>query len=250
MQGIIFMLQSPWLLTHQEHPANRLFCFPYAGGGSAAIYRTWQQGLPPEVEVCPIMLPGREARFTERPYTRVEELVAELSKHIRPYLDVPFQFFGHSMGALISFDLARHLRRQQLPQPTQLFVSAHRSPQLPRRQEPMHTKTDAEFMASLEEIGGTPEAILHNKELMEIFLPLLRADFTLCEIYQYQPEAPLDYPITAFGGRDDKDIPVSDIEGWLSQTSNTFSSQTFPGGHFYLHPCQKQLLQSISAFYR
>jgi medium-chain acyl-[acyl-carrier-protein] hydrolase len=244
------MSQSPWIISRQKHPANRLFCFPHAGGGAAAIYRTWQQGLPPEVEVCPIMLPGREGRFTEPAYTQIEELITDLSQQIRPYLNVPFQFFGHSMGALISFELARRLRQQQLPQPTRLFVSAHRAPQLPRRQESVYTLPDAEFTESIKKLGGTPEVILHNKELMEFFLPLLRADFTLCETYQHQAEAPLDYPIAAFGGLEDKDIPVSDLEAWRAQTSSSFSLQTFPGGHFYLHPHQKQLVQSISAFYR
>ena len=95
------MSQSPWIMSRQERPKYRLFCFPYAGGGAAAIYRTWQQGLPPEVEVCPILLPGRETRFTEPAYVQVEILVQKLSEEISPYLNVPFQFFGHSMGALI-----------------------------------------------------------------------------------------------------------------------------------------------------
>ena len=243
------MSQSAWILSRQTHPAFRLFCFPYAGGAATTIYRTWKKNLPSQVEVCPVLLPGREARFAEPAYTQVEELVAELSRHIRPYLDVPFQFFGHSMGALISFELARQLRRQQLPQPTQLFVSAHRAPQLPRRQESTSTQPDAEFKESIKNLGGTPESILHNKELMELFLPLLRADFTLCETYQYKPEASFDYPIAVFGGLEDKDIPVSDLEPWRAQTSRSFSLQTFPGGHFYLHTYQKQLVQSINAFY-
>jgi medium-chain acyl-[acyl-carrier-protein] hydrolase len=243
------MSQSPWIISRQTHPTYRLFCFPYAGGGAAAIYRTWQQSLPSQVEVCPILLPGREARFSEPAYTQVEELVIEASRQLRPYMNVPFQFFGHSMGALISFELTRQLRRQQLPQPTQLFVSSHRAPQLPRRQEPTYAQPDAEFKQSLKKLGGTPEAILHNAELMELFLPILRADFTLCEDYPYKPEAPLDCPIAVFGGLGDKDVPVSDLEEWRQQTTHSFSLQTFPGGHFYLHPNQKQLVQSISTFY-
>jgi medium-chain acyl-[acyl-carrier-protein] hydrolase len=243
------MSQSPWIMSHRERPKYRLFCFPYAGGGAAAIYRTWQQGLPPEVEVCPILLPGRENRFTEPAYVQVEILVQKLSEEILPYLNVPFQFFGHSMGALISFELTRQLRRQQRPQPTQLFVSAHRAPQITRRQKPVHALPEKDFIESIKELGGTPEAILQNNELMQLFLPILRADFELCEVYQHKTEAPLAIPITAFGGLEDKDVPVADLEAWHTQTISAFSMQTFAGGHFYLHPYQKQLLQTISAFY-
>jgi surfactin synthase thioesterase subunit len=243
------MSQSPWILSQQRYPKYRLFCFPYAGGGAASIYRSWQQSLPAEVEVCPVLLPGREARFSEPAYVQIEKLVQTLSEEIYPYLNVPFQFFGHSMGALTSFELTRQLRRQQRPLPTQLFVSAHRAPQLPRRQESIYTQPDEEFIQSIKELGGTPEAILQNNELMQLFLPMLRADFELCEVYQHTIEAPLAIPIAAFGGLADKDVPIADLEPWRAQTTASFSMQTFPGGHFYLHPFQKQLLQTISAFY-
>jgi medium-chain acyl-[acyl-carrier-protein] hydrolase len=195
------------------------------------------------------MLPGREARFSEPAYVRVETLVQNLSEEILSYLDVPFQFFGHSMGALISFELTRQLRRQRRPQPTQLFVSSHRAPQLPRRQEPVYAQPEDEFIESIKDLGGTPEAILQNAELMQLFLPLLRADFELCEVYQYKPEAPLAIPISVFGGLEDKDIPVVDLEAWRAQTIGSFNMETFAGGHFYLHPYQKQLLQTLSTFY-
>lgn len=243
------MLQSPWIMSRQKHPKYRLFCFPYAGGGAAAIYRTWQQSLPPEVEVCPILLPGRETRFTEPAYVQIEMLVQKLSEEILPYLNVPFQFFGHSMGALISFELTRQLRRQHQPQPTQLFVSAHRAPQITRHQESIYALPEKEFIESIKKLGGTPETILQNDELMQLFLPVLRADFELCEVYQHKTEAPLAMPIAAFGGLEDKDVPIADLEAWRSQTTSSFSMQTFAGGHFYLHPYQKQLLQTISAFY-
>lgn len=242
------MPHSPWVTSQQVQPKSRLFCFPYAGG-SATIYRQWPQALPAEVEVCPIHLPGREARLLEQPFAQIEALIPLLSQMLEPYLHVPFQFFGHSMGALLSFELARQLRRQHLPEPTRLFVSAHRAPQLPRHGKIIHTLPKQQFIESIKDIGGTPDAILQNTELMELILPTLQADFTLCETYQYRPEAPLDIPIHAFGGLEDRDVDTSMLEGWQAQTNQSFKLQMFPGGHFYIHQQQATLLRTLAAYY-
>ncbi|GCF09100.1 thioesterase II family protein [Dictyobacter arantiisoli] len=244
------MTNTPWIVSNQSHPSNRLFCFPYAGGGANSIYRTWQQILPPGVEVCPVLLPGREMKLQQPAYTDTAALVPQLAQQLLPYMNVPFQFFGHSMGALLSFELTRELRRQRLTLPTRLFVSAHRAPQLPRRSEPVHSQPDAEFIHSLRTLGGTPEAVLQNEELLQLFLPTLRADFTLCETYNYQPEEPFNLPIAVFGGQTDKDIPASDLAAWQAQSTRPITQQMFQGGHFYLHNQQAQLLQAIQPYYR
>ena len=246
------MAASPWILAPTKqaslHTKNRLFCLPYAGGG-ASIYRTWAHYLPPEVEVCPIQLPGREGRFSEQPYKRIEPLIQDLIPVLLPYLDRPFQIFGHSMGALITLQLVRELRRQGLQQPTQLFASARPAPQLPRRRKLLYTQPDDEFKDTLKTLGGTPEAVLQNAELMELFLPLIRADFELVETFSYQEEAPLAIPIASFGSNDDPDVNAEEVSAWKTQTSRTFSSKMFPGGHFYLHSHQELLLATIKQYY-
>jgi Predicted thioesterase involved in non-ribosomal peptide biosynthesis len=243
------MSGSPWFLS-QPHPAHlatksRLFCLPYAGGG-ASIYRQWSRYLSPQIEVCPIQLPGRENRFRERPYTRIEPLVKDLIYELRPYLYQPYQIFGHSMGALIAFTLARELRRQALPLPTQLFLSARPAPQLPSERAIMHTQPHDEFINSIKKLGGTPNEVLQNKELMDLLIPTLRADFAIVETFTYQDEPPLAIPITIFGGSDDDEIPAAKLAAWEAQTSSAFRLKIFPGDHFFLHIQQKFLLQAIA----
>ncbi|GCE20002.1 thioesterase II family protein [Dictyobacter kobayashii] len=243
------MLHSSWIVSKQAHPKNRLFCFPYAGGG-ASIYRLWSQTLPPEVvEVCPIYLPGRETRIREEPFYSLDALIPPLVQALNPYLHEPFQIFGHSMGALIGFELTRQLRRQQLPTPTHLFVSGHRAPQIPRPGSQTWQKPDPEFIESLKTLGGTPDAVLQNAELMQLLLPTLRADFALNETYQYQPEPPLKILMTVFGGSEDKEVDPTKLQEWQKQTHYPITKKIFPGGHFYLHTHQPLLTQAIASHY-
>ena len=213
------------------------------------MYRLWSQQLPPQVEVCPIQLPGRENRIKEQPFTQIAPLLRALIPALRPYLDVPFQIFGHSMGTLLSFELVRELRRQGLPQPTHLFVSGCRAPQVPRTKEKTYALPNDEFLDSIKAMGGTPEAVLQNQELMELLLPVLRADFEIVETYEYHSEPPLSMPIVVFGGHEDKEVPQRELEPWQQQTTRTYTLNMFPGGHFYLHPHQKELLKTITTYY-
>lgn len=236
-----------WIACREPRPqaSLRLFCFPYAGG-SASIFRTWPRGLPEDVEICPVQLPGRGARLMERPVPQLSPLVQALAKALLPLLDKPFAFFGHSLGALVSFELVRGLRREYDVHPVRLFVSSGHAPQLPHRGMPIHTMPEAEFLAELHRLKGTPSEVLEHKELMEIVLPLLRADFALYETYVYAPEASLNCPISAFGGRHDRKVSHSDIEAWREQTKASFSSQMFPGDHFFLNTCQPLLLRVLT----
>lgn len=243
------MLATPWILGQPAQTRYRLFCLPYAGGG-ASIYRSWSRYLPGQVEVCPIQLPGHENRFGERPFTQLSALLQELVPAITPYLDVPFQIFGHSMGALTSFELTRALRRQGLPQPTQLFVSGHRAPNLPRTRQTLHQLPDSEFLDRIKKMGGTPEAVLQNRELMDLFQPMLRADFELVETYHYHEEPPLSIPIATFGGLADSDVSREELTAWQGQTDHAFTMKMYPGGHFYLHTQQQELLQQIASYYQ
>lgn len=239
-------LSDPWIASLRPKPAAalRLFCFPYAGGG-ASIFRGWAAALPPAVEVYPVQLPGRENRLRERPFTQISPLVEALADALRPYLDRPFAFWGHSMGALISLELARQLRREKGPDPVHLFVSAYSAPQIPP-DSAIHRLPEAAFVEELRRLKGTPEAVLQHAELMQLMLPLLRADFALVETYGYVHEDPLDCPISAFGGLEDDGVSYDDLMAWREQTRSAFKLRMFPGDHFFLHANRAQLLQVVS----
>lgn len=240
-------LSKPWIAYHQaaSQATLRLFCFPYAGG-CASIFRPWIGQLPSEVEVCPIQLPGRENRWKEAPLSNLSELIQEMLQFLPPHLDKPFAFFGHSMGALISFELARALRQLRYPVPLHLFVSAFRAPQLPRVRPPIHQLAQPSFIDALRQFNGTPEEILQNEEVLDLMLPLLRADFALCETYAYQPSSRLNCSISVFGGLDDVHISRSDLLAWQDQTARAFTLRMFPGDHFFLRESQILLLDAVS----
>lgn len=182
----------------------------------------------------------------EPPFTQLTPLVEAVTVALLPYLDQPFAFFGHSMGALVSFEVARLLRKNYQLSPVQLFVSGRRAPQLPNSESPIHALPEAEFLEELRRLNGTPEEVLANAELMEILLPVLRADFAVLETYGYSAEPPLECPITAFGGLQDTEVSCDHLEAWRNQTSAAFSLQMFPGDHFFLHSAQALLLQSLA----
>jgi len=236
-----------WIAFRKPNPQARLrlFCFPYAGTG-ASIFRTWSEGLPADVEVCPVQFPGRGTRLKETPFTELLPLVQALAQALVPLLDKPFAFFGHSLGALVSFELARQLRRQAGVQPVRLFVSADRAPQIPQRDRPIHALPDSEFLVELRRLNGIPEKVLEDVELMQVMLPVLRADFAVYETYVYSVEAPLNCPISIFGGLRDHRVSRDDLEAWRDQTSVSFSLQMFPGDHFFLNTTQPLLLQVLS----
>lgn len=223
----------------------RLYCFPYAGGGTQ-IYRGYAQLLPPGIEVCMVQLPGRERRFGEPAPTSVDESVRGLLPVMRAETDLPWAFFGHSLGALIAYELARALRTEGLPSPRHLFVSAHRAPHLPDSNPPIHDLPDGEFIEELTKLNGTPAEVFESPELVELMLPLLRADFAAAETYLYADEQPLECPITALGGESDPLVSVSEIEGWREQTTAAFNPHILEGDHFFLQQSQTQFLQILN----
>lgn len=182
----------------------------------------------------------------EKAHSQLQPLAQSLATALTPYLDRPYAFFGHSMGALISFAVTRELRRNGAPSPVHLFMAGHRAPQLPPRQAPVYHLSDDEFLAALRQLGGTPAEVLENRDLMELMLPTLRADFTLCDTYRYGEEAALDCPITALGGIGDSEVTRADLEAWSSQTTGPFALRIFPGDHFFLRSAEFELLQVIA----
>ena len=224
----------------------RLFCFPYAGG-AGTVFRPWRNQLPPGVDVCGIQLPGRGARIYERHYRRISVLVPAIADAIFPLCDRPFAFFGHSLGALIGYEVARYLRREAGREPALLIASGRRAPQIPNDEAPIYALPHDAFIDELRRFNGTPEEVLRDEELMEMLLPTLRADFELCDTYQFGPGEPLTAPITVYGGADDEDDTRDKLEGWQSATSGPFRLRMFPGGHFFLHTAESLLVRTLSA---
>jgi medium-chain acyl-[acyl-carrier-protein] hydrolase len=161
-------------------------------------------------------------------------LVKVIADRIAPELDVPYALYGHSMGATISFELARELFRRHSTPPQHLFVSGRRAPQCPRTEPITFNLPHDEFIAELRRLNGTPREVLENPELLELFMDLLRADFELVDTYEYHPAEPLSCPITVYGGLHDKEVSAESCNAWKEQTSAGFNVRMVSGDHFFI----------------
>lgn len=224
----------------------RLLCFAHAGSG-AAFFRPWRDALLPEVDVCPVLLPGRESRITERPFNAMDDLMDPLVEGLSAYLDRPYVIFGHSVGAAIGYEFARRLTGGPGRAPAGLLVSGRRAPQTPVRVPHRHMSDDASFMASVAKMGGTPPEVLRRADLMRLFLPTLRADFQLNETYRWQPGPPLPCPVVALTGDQDPEVSVAEMREWQRLTSGGFTLRVFPGDHFYLAGPQPDVAAALRA---
>jgi len=204
----------PWLDRGAlARPARvRLFTFPFAGGGTS-VYRSWSAALPPEVAVCPVRLPGREARIHEPAPRDLVALARAAGDALRPHLDVPFALFGHSMGALLAFELARGLLRRGDPAPRILYASGCAAPHVGTA-DAVSALSDHDFIAHLRKLGATPVEVLASAELLELFLPTLRADFVACERYAYAAGPPLRCRLIAIGGAADEQVSPDQLAAW------------------------------------
>jgi surfactin synthase thioesterase subunit/glycosyltransferase involved in cell wall biosynthesis len=214
----------------------RLFCFPHAGG-SAAAFKGWPERLFPAVAVMHLR-PARRGNMAE--------MVAALGEAIQPYLGQPFAFFGHSMGAIVAFELARLLRRRHEPLPRILLVSGARAPQFRRGHVPPPEPGEAEFVSALRRLEGTPAEVLDNPDLLRLILPALREDAAIYRHYIYAEEPPLDCPIRAYGGAQDPNVRREHLEGWEQQTTAGFGMRVFSGGHFFLQTARDEFLAALA----
>ena len=225
-------------------PRFRLFCFHYAGTG-ASIFNSWSEKLPPNTEVVSIQLPGRENRLKETPFTRLKPLVQTLTPLFEEYLDVPFAFFGHSMGALLSFEIARELRRQSWSIPEYLFVSAYRAPQIPDLDLPIYQLPDAKFIKAVSDYQGISEQNLQNLESRHISISNLKADFEILQTYFYTKEESLESKIYAFGGLTDLKVSRQQLAAWEQQTKIDFRLKMFDGNHFFWREAEDEVIDTI-----
>jgi surfactin synthase thioesterase subunit len=231
-----------------RRPASaRLFCFPHAGVG-AAVFRQWPVGLPVELEVCGVQLPGRTSRLAEPAISSLPVLADAVAQAITPYLDIPFAFFGHSMGAVLAAEVTRTLAAGGLPLPRHLFVSGRRPPHVPDPESPLRGLSDPEFVAEINRrYGGIPPEILQNQDILAILLPSLRADIAALETHRPPPRERLGCPISALGGADDPLTPRAHLDAWRDETTGAFEVCIFPGGHFYLEAQRTAVLAKVSA---
>ncbi len=237
---------SAWFptLSYRSKSTLRLFCLPYAGG-SAMLFRTWTKYLPQEIEVCPIQLPGRGGRILEPSIKQFPSLINEISKAIIPYLDRCFVFFGHSLGSLIAFEVAHQLRYEHVMQPAHLIFSGCAAPCSITQKKTLSTLSDEEIIHELRQLNGTPNELLANKELMTLSLPSVRADFALYESYNHCVRKPFQCPVTVFGGAEDREVDLHQLESWNQETSGPFALYRLPGDHFFLHSEEQRLLKLI-----
>ena len=249
MESKISHATSPWVSVSSSNrrKRGRLFCLPFAGGGAGAYYR-WIDRILGGIDLARVHLPGRETRLRDPLFIHLPSLVDTLVEELVIWIDRPFALYGHSMGALLAFELARELRRRHRMLPAHLFVSGFRAPQLPPPEPPFSHLPDAEFLERVRQYGGVPDLVAQNEELMNIFLPILRADFKLMETYVYRDEPPLECPITAFGGL--SDLKIDRRKYCRVEYTHFYEIQCpfFPGGPFFLHDSEPMVLDQINYY--
>lgn len=239
-------MQSNSWLVRKTSPQRRLrlYCFSYAGG-SAYNYSSWQDQVDPGIEICAVQLPGRGARFGEVPFTSMHELVKTLAAVIAGQDRLPFAFFGHSLGGLLAFELARYCRRLGWATPRHLFASGSEAPGLRRSLEQFRNLDDDAMLQKLRQYNGTPPEVLQNEELMRLVLPTIRADFALVDDYRYVKDAPLNVDITVLTGRGDDHVSDECFNGWRRETDKACAQRWFDGDHFFINSHRAEVVASV-----
>jgi medium-chain acyl-[acyl-carrier-protein] hydrolase len=238
---------DPWLVRVRPNPSAslRMFCFPFAGAGASA-YFPWQNLAHPSIELIAVQPPGRESRVRETPLSSLDAIASGATQAIRVYANGPYCLFGHSMGALAAFEVARKLRAEGYPPPVHLFVSARRAPHCPSELDPVHHLGDAELIEELRRRwGGIPDQVLREPELINMLLPGLRADLTAVEKYTHRQGERLDCPISVFGGEHDKTVAFEDLLAWHAHTRGTFRLRMIAGDHFFIRSHRQQIVDAV-----
>ncbi len=237
---------NKWIVIPTARPAAKiiLLCFPFAGGSSHS-FRTWTSVLPPTVELRIVELPGHGTRLSEPLAENLFDLVEPIARNIVQTSDRPFAIFGHSMGALLGFEVALFLQNHLQTLPEHVFLSGHGAPGRPRHEPEIHHLPKPQFLAKIKEYNGTPKEVLENTELMDLMFPILKADFKICETYAHQNTGRLNSPLTVMGGIQDPSTTREDLEAWKQFTTQAFNLRLFPGDHFYLLQQKINLLKAI-----
>jgi medium-chain acyl-[acyl-carrier-protein] hydrolase len=237
---------SPLLNYHRRDNAElRLFCFPYAGG-PAAIFREWADNLANSFDIWSVEYPGRGTRRSEAPLRRISLLVDGLLPELRSDLTGSYAFFGHSMGALVAFEILRRLKSEGAATAVCFFASGCRAPTVGFKRRSIYGLPEPELIEELRRIGGTPDAVLSNEDLMQLALPALRADFEASERYTYKSGPRLDCPIFVYSGLYDSIVSPEDLTGWRAESTESSMIRMFPGAHFFLHSAREMVMRVLT----
>ena len=239
---------SRWFSRFDESgwPDFTLFCFPYAGGNANA-YRRWASWVDPHIEIAAVKLPGRGPRVSEPLGADFSAIVDMLAQAVLADAGTRrFGFFGHSMGALMMFEVARTLALRGLRGPECVFASGRQAPHLPVSSRRRAALSDAEFVDDLRRLEGTPRELLDNVQLLKIFLPMIRADFTLLDAWRYEPSPPLAMPLYTLAGQADPDVPLAAVDAWAEWAGAGFEQLTYEGGHFFVHEQERRVVNDVS----
>lgn len=245
MQGFSAKVQT-WFTNFDVDgdASTRLICFPFSGGG-ANVYRPWVSRIH-DTEIVALSMPGRENRFAESARDNLDSMIREIAPLAVQLMDKPCVFYGHSMGALIAFELARSLQSNYGKIPLKLIVSAYRSPERPNPNTIMHVLDDEQFVAELHRYGGTAQEILDDEITMDFITPMLRADFKLHETHRLQRGVKLDCPVSAFCATRDHLVNVDQMSGWSSYTTSSFSMRQIAGDHFYIKSTPEIVFKALN----
>lgn len=224
----------------------KLFCFPYAGG-SSAVYMGWKKHLSDKIELRPLDLAGRGRRISKPLYNSIEEVIEDIFPQIKNELcDSPYSIFGHSMGAILAYELVRKARIHKLREPDHVFFSGRVPPFIfPGTKN--HLLPNSEFIKLLEEFGGMNEEILSNQQLLSLFLPIIRADYKIVELYKHIEDGfKLDCDITILNGKMDRLANRDDVSKWKECTNKACTFYEFDGGHFFINDYKSKILEIIN----
>lgn len=240
------MTSNPWFVNFKKRPLKKfhLFCFHHSGGG-ASMFHPWVEHLSPSIELIAIQLPGRETRFTEKLTNSLPEILDNLTEGFNSLKETPFIVFGHSLGGLLAYEFAKEVYEKFALLPTHLIISAMKAPHMPRKRD-LHTLNDRELAEKLKLFDGIDDKILQNEELLELFLPIIRSDFSISETYHSPTVKQIPCNITHLSGREDKTLSEQDIMEWKKYTNLDFKSLSFVGGHFFIKNNQNTIIKYIN----
>ncbi|HXZ00672.1 MAG TPA: alpha/beta fold hydrolase [Stellaceae bacterium] len=244
------MQHRPWFLgEHVDKPLARLFCFPYAGGNAAAFV-AWTRFLPAGCDLCAVQLPGRANRLKDRAFHDMPRMISALVDAVQPHLDLPAIFFGHSLGAILAFELARRLADR--PALRHLVVSGCRAPaNWPSpKSKALAALEGGQFLDALKAHEGVSKEMAKNDALLRFFLPILKADFDVVASYRYAAGEALDMPLTVLGGRGDRLTPAESLAAWQSECRRPIALHLFDGDHFFIEQQRNAVLSLLARIFR
>lgn len=235
-----------WCITYKKNPQAilRIFCFPHSGGGASA-YFPWVEKLSSLLELVSIQLPGRENRFYERLVNDLDVITTELCKEFEQYKEKSFIVFGHSLGALLCYEFVKSIHKFYNVFPKHMFVSAAKAPHLPFRMKKLSHLSDNELIEEISIYGEIDKTLKENSQILSMFLPVFRSDFSIGENYFYEETPPRSFDITAFYGENDSTVREEEINAWKKHTVGHFKSISFEGGHFFIKDKQDEILKEI-----